>query len=1145
MVDGVSIVIAVFNRLGFTRLCLDRIARHTTARVPYEVIVVDNGSSDGTEEYFRAGAVQGLDLVYHRSEQNLGFAKANNLGARLARRSHLLFLNNDTLVQPGWLEEMVATIEADRTVGVVGIKQLFPYTNTIHHTGIIFTASKGPQHIYPFADASLPHVNRQREYQAVNGACLLIPQQLFEACGGFDECYVNGFEDLGLCMEVRQRGFRVVCCTRAFIYHYGQISEGRTADDPHNERHFWSKWRQAVTIDEGDYFRADQEDRRRSEARAAVPSSNRLPDDALHFDADLSIASAFTWVMAELVLALERAGAAVRIRRGELTPTLDRATRRRLEPLMIEGAPVGGTQFKWSHYWQQYLGTVLAGRLNFEFFVINYRFSRPDAQPWDPWLQCIRQNHYQKLPVSSFCRDVLLQAGLPEADCHVVPHGYSPEIGDASRERSRPGPCRLLTVTNSHDLERYGTLLLLETFWRTFTAQDDVVLVVKDYGMGAPDSRLRDRLQDRSGRARVEYLTQFTPKQQLIDLYRSCDAFVSPHRAEGFGMKILDAVACGLPVIAPLFGGPVDFLAPDGCLPVDFATVPLGDCLDRRQLRITNMPVWCEPDVPSLARRLREVYDDPERAYAVGERARQSVIQDYTWHRAAERLLDAVGTVSDRLPPRLARTTATASAPESAASPYWLGTRVSVVIATRNRKAKLLNCLDALNRQSVLSSEFEVIVVDDRSTDGTAEALEDQRFDFALRYERQESEGAGQARNRALTLARGELVLYIGDDIVAHERLLEEHLLAHAQHAADTSAILGYVDWLPGLPRTRVMDYVCGKSSLQFAYEYIPTLPRLDYRFFYTSNISLKRRFLLDARAQGIEFDPCFRSYGYEDTELALRLERLGLEIHYAPGALAYHDHVMDLPDFAEREFKVGRSAVVLYRKHPALDPLIEVRWVESLVEGVEELMRRPALMDKVRALDTQGDALLTGLARSLEGILAVPDVARSGLTPATRSDKVMTALESLYAAIFDVARTRGKADEWFANVECAEQREAARRLAGCIRKLDFLAKHAVGVQTLPDAPATAGEIDGLRAGLHALERESQRPWARPAGPRPTGGLQGIVPRSVRQRLAMPLRATDLAVQARLHRRPRWLKTYLRVRNGLRRVVRGEPKPSV
>ena len=106
----------------------------------------------------------------------------------------------------------------------------------------MFTPDGSPQHLYPHLDASLPKVNKQREYQAVTGACLLIDRALFDECGGFDEAYRNGYEDIDLCMTVRQRGRKVVCCTSAFIYHYGQISEGRTADDDENAALFARKW---------------------------------------------------------------------------------------------------------------------------------------------------------------------------------------------------------------------------------------------------------------------------------------------------------------------------------------------------------------------------------------------------------------------------------------------------------------------------------------------------------------------------------------------------------------------------------------------------------------------------------------------------------------------------------------------------------------------------------------------------------------------------------------------------------------------------------------------------------------------------------------------------------------------------------------
>jgi O-antigen biosynthesis protein len=254
----VSIIIPVFNKVAFTRQCLDRLALHPPESVNQQVIVVDNGSSDETAAVLTELSARDPAVVYLRNDANLGFSRGNNVGAQLATGRYLLFLNNDTIVQPGWLDAMVRVIERDERVGIVGIKQLFPYTNRIHHTGIIFTADRRPQHIYPHADASVPFVNKQREYQAVTGSCLLIPRDLFVECGMFDEGYKNGYEDIDLCLTVRDRGRKVVCCTDRFIYHYGQITETRTADDDANLARFMARWGDRVQPDELSYFRADE-----------------------------------------------------------------------------------------------------------------------------------------------------------------------------------------------------------------------------------------------------------------------------------------------------------------------------------------------------------------------------------------------------------------------------------------------------------------------------------------------------------------------------------------------------------------------------------------------------------------------------------------------------------------------------------------------------------------------------------------------------------------------------------------------------------------------------------------------------------------------------------------------------------------------
>ncbi len=463
----VSIIIPVFNKLAFTRQCLHRIARDTSTKIAFDVIVVDNGSTDGTKDFFCVRPAYEFPLTYHRNEANLGFSRANNLGGRLSSAKYLLFLNNDTIVRPGWLDAMVETAESDSRVGVVGLKQLFPYTNSIHHTGIIFTADRMPQHIYPHADASLPFVNKQREYQAVTGACLLIPRELFVACGMFDEGYINGYEDIDLCLTVRQRGRVVVCCTKSFIYHYGQITETRTADDDGNRTRLMAKWRDRIQPDELVYFRQDESQINKPRHVRAVPPRAAAPD-SIYFADDLSKGSALTWATADLVLALQRRGAPVSIRKADLSSSIERQNRRSLEAAMVPRQPVGGIQIRWSHYWPQHLGLELNGRHNLELFVINYQFANPGAEPWDYWLQCLPQNHYLKLPLSTFSRDVLLQVGVPASQCHIVRPGYSLEVHSVEPPSRRSSTFRFLTVTNSHDLERYGTKLLLEAYYRAF-----------------------------------------------------------------------------------------------------------------------------------------------------------------------------------------------------------------------------------------------------------------------------------------------------------------------------------------------------------------------------------------------------------------------------------------------------------------------------------------------------------------------------------------------------------------------------------------------------------------------------------------------------------------------------------------------------
>ena len=233
-----SIVIPVLNRLELTRQCLIHLAQ-VTHGLGYEVIVVDNASTDGTPEFLTA---LGGDVQIIRNNENLGFAKACNQGAHAARGRYLVFLNNDTIPLDGWLNALVCEVERDLEVSVVGSKLLYP-NGTIQHAGVAFSRNWfSPYHIYMGFPAYAPMVNRRREFQAVTAACMLVRREIFDAVGGFDEGYVNGFEDADLCLKIRERGGRIVYQPQSVLYHLESQTPGRKAKDRENLELLIKRW---------------------------------------------------------------------------------------------------------------------------------------------------------------------------------------------------------------------------------------------------------------------------------------------------------------------------------------------------------------------------------------------------------------------------------------------------------------------------------------------------------------------------------------------------------------------------------------------------------------------------------------------------------------------------------------------------------------------------------------------------------------------------------------------------------------------------------------------------------------------------------------------------------------------------------------
>lgn len=244
-----SIIIPAFNHAALTRQCLEAILGRDKA----EVIVVDDGSTDGTA---RMLAVFGNKIKVVKHRRNSGFATSCNDGASTATGQLLVFLNNDTIPQPGWLGALVRYSKRHPKAAAVGAKLLYP-DNTIQHAGVVICQDGYPRHIYSGFRADHPAVCRSRRFQIVTAAAMLVRRDLFLQMGGFDTSFRNGFEDVDFCLRLGEVGHEVHFCAESVVEHLESVSPGRFRHDNRNVALYRRRWLGKVQPDDLSCFLED------------------------------------------------------------------------------------------------------------------------------------------------------------------------------------------------------------------------------------------------------------------------------------------------------------------------------------------------------------------------------------------------------------------------------------------------------------------------------------------------------------------------------------------------------------------------------------------------------------------------------------------------------------------------------------------------------------------------------------------------------------------------------------------------------------------------------------------------------------------------------------------------------------------------
>jgi glycosyltransferase involved in cell wall biosynthesis len=271
---------------------------------------------------------------------------------------------------------------------------------------------------------------------------------------------------------------------------------------------------------------------------------------------------------------------------------------------------------------------------------------------------------------------------------------------------------------------------------------------------------------------------------------------------------------------------------------------------------------------------------------------------------------------------------------------------LTVVIPTYNQRRLLKRTLSSLERQAVEEKKFEVLVINDGSTDGTLSLLEKRKKKSKLvfKFFSQSNKGASSARNLGARTAKGKIILFLDSDQIASKDLILEHLKSHREHKEESVVVLGQIEWHPSLEISPFMEWL-KKGGPYLSYFLFKEGIRPDFKFFYTGNLSIKKSYFLKANG----FDENFPASGFEDIELGYRLSKIGLNMFYNEKAISYDVQKMKLNDFKKRMFKVGKAAKILFKKHPKLKGFVSPSQY-TLKKKVREILD-PALFILGKAL--------------------------------------------------------------------------------------------------------------------------------------------------------------------------------------------------